>query len=65
MYGFKQKDPLSPYQFVLCMEDLSHKITSAVEKGQWHGIQVSRKGPFLSNLCFKDDLLLFRVVIDK
>ncbi|XP_062007342.1 uncharacterized protein LOC133724594 [Rosa rugosa] len=57
--GVRQGDPLSPYIFVLCMENLSHLIQSAVEVGQWKPIQSSKSGPFVSHLFFADDLILF------
>jgi hypothetical protein len=48
--GIRQGDPMSPYLFVLCMEDmLSHIISEAVYDGDW----------IVSHLMFADDLLLF------
>ena len=34
----RQRDPLSPYIFVLCMERLSHSISREVMNGRWKPI---------------------------
>lgn len=57
--GIRQRDPLSPYLFVLCLERLGHLIQSKVETGLWKGIKCTRACPTLSHLFFADDLLLF------
>ncbi|PNX79184.1 ribonuclease H, partial [Trifolium pratense] len=57
--GIRQGDPISPYLFVLCMDKLSHIILHAVEKDNWKGIKMGRRGPMISHLMFADDLLLF------
>lgn len=57
--GIRQGDPLSPYIFVLCMEKLSHLISSAVEVKQWKPFRASQSGPAISHLFFADDLVLF------
>ncbi|KAH9706368.1 hypothetical protein KPL70_012184 [Citrus sinensis] len=57
--GIRQRDPLSPYIFVLCIERLSHGIIQAVNQGRWKPIRLTRIGTPLSHLFFADDLLLF------
>lgn len=57
--GIRQRDSMSPYLFVLCMERLSHMIMEEVREGRWKGIKVSRNGPTLSHLFFADDMVLF------
>lgn len=57
--GVRQGDPLSPYLFALCIERLSHGISTAVDMGLWNPIQLSRGGPKLSHMFFADDLIMF------
>ncbi|PKI56643.1 hypothetical protein CRG98_022955 [Punica granatum] len=57
--GIRQGCPLSPYIFVLCIERMSHLISSAVGEGVWRPIRAGRHGPPLSHPMFADDLLLF------
>ncbi|KAK3183231.1 hypothetical protein Dsin_030517 [Dipteronia sinensis] len=58
-YGIRQRDPLSPYIFVLCMEKLSHLISHKLLHGTWKSVRISRGGPEVSHLFFADDLILF------
>lgn len=55
----RQRDPISPYLFVLCLERLDHCIDKAVGSGAWKPIQILRGGPKISHLLFADDILLF------
>ncbi|KAK3222256.1 hypothetical protein Dsin_009281 [Dipteronia sinensis] len=55
----RQGDSLSPYIFVLCMEELSHIIHHKLNEGTWKPIKISRNGPAISHLFFVDDLILF------
>ncbi|GAA0148318.1 hypothetical protein LIER_07795 [Lithospermum erythrorhizon] len=57
--GLRQKDPLSPYLFILYTEELIALINTAVAKGDWKDIKVNIKGPVVSHLLFTDDALLF------
>ncbi|KAG8494116.1 hypothetical protein CXB51_011832 [Gossypium anomalum] len=50
--GVRQRCPLSPYWFVLCMDWLCHLIRSNIAVGRWSPIPLSRKGPLLSHLFF-------------
>ncbi|KAK3229447.1 hypothetical protein Dsin_001328 [Dipteronia sinensis] len=57
--GIRQGDPLSPYLFVLCMENLSYLINHIVYFGYWKCVKVSREGPPISHIFFADELILF------
>lgn len=50
---------MSPYIFVLCLDNLTHIITEEVEKNLWKPIRAGRSRPEVSHLMFADDLLLF------
>ncbi|KAK5820340.1 hypothetical protein PVK06_025387 [Gossypium arboreum] len=56
--GIRQGDPLSPYLFVISMNDLSSLLDLAVQKGifQFHP---KCHRIHLTHLCFADDLLIF------
>ena len=55
--GIRQGDRLLPYFFVMCMEKLSHLINVEVGRGTWKPLAITRTGPFLSHICFADDLM--------
>ena len=57
--GIKQKDPLSPYLFILCMEILGVFIMKKCEAKLWDPILASRGGVTFSQPFFADDLVLF------
>lgn len=57
--GLRQRNPLSPYLFVICMEKLSIAISEAVLDRKWLPIKVSANGLHFSHLFFADDVLLF------
>lgn len=57
--GLHQRDPFSPYLFLLCVEGLSAMIKKSVHDGVLEGIDVCRGGPKLSNLFFVDNSLNF------
>ncbi|KAH9722962.1 reverse transcriptase domain-containing protein [Citrus sinensis] len=56
--GIRQRDPISPYIFVLCIERLSHGICHAFNMGEWKLIRLARHGTPFTHLFFADDLLL-------
>jgi hypothetical protein len=43
--GIRHGDPLSPYLFLLCAEDLSNLIRKAESENKIHGVAASRHGP--------------------
>ena len=57
--GIRQRDPLSPYLFLLCVEGLSALIKKSVDMGEMEGITVCRGAPRLSHLFFADDSITF------
>ena len=56
--GLRQRDPLSPYLFVIAMNCLSLMLDKAAEEGKF-GYHHACKGTKLTHLCFTDDLLIF------
>lgn len=57
--GIRQRDPLSPYLFLLCAEGLSSLIKDAINLRKMEGITICRGGPKLSHQFFEDDILIF------
>ena len=57
--GIKQGDPLSPYLFLLCVEDLFFLIRKATERQQLHGILSCTNRVCISHLLFADDSFIF------
>uniref|UniRef100_A0A803Q980 Reverse transcriptase domain-containing protein n=1 Tax=Cannabis sativa TaxID=3483 RepID=A0A803Q980_CANSA len=57
--GLRQGDPISPYLFVLCNDVLSRMLDRSQDKGDIHGIKISREAPAVTHLMFADDTLLF------
>ena len=60
--GLRQRDPISPYLFVLGMEALSCLINRAVRGGFLTGCRLRGKGGSgiqVSHLLFTDDMLVF------
>lgn len=57
--GLRQRDPLSPYLFLICQEGLSAIIKDCENCGLLEGIKVSRGAPSLIHMFFADDCYLF------
>ena len=57
--GLRQRDPLSPYLFLLCVEGLSALLHKAPLRNELKGVAASAKGPRISHLFFANDSLIF------
>ena len=57
--GIRQRDPISPYLFLLAAEGLSCLIKSRTQSSNLNGIKVTPLAPMVSHLLFADDSLLF------
>jgi hypothetical protein len=57
--GLCQRDPLSPYLFLLCAKVLSSQLKQAERTGLIKEVPTSPRGPHLNHLFFADDNLLF------
>lgn len=47
--GLRQCDPLSPYLFLLCIDDLSHSIRTAATNDNIYGCKISSTPPSIYN----------------
>ena len=57
--GIRQRDPLSPYLFLICSEVLNCQLQQAARSVAIGGFSLCKKGPKISHLFFVDDTLLF------
>lgn len=57
--GLRQKDPLSPYLFLICVEGFSRLLQLAKTEVSIEGAKIGRKGPMLTHLFFAEDSTLF------
>ena len=57
--GLRQRDPISPYLFLICAEALSSMLSWANLEGALTGVPTSRRCPRISYLFFTDDSFLF------
>lgn len=57
--GLRQRDPLSPFLFLICTKGLSALMRIGMGEGLLKGSKASRRGPKISHLLFVDDCILF------
>ena len=57
--GLRQGDPLSPYLFIICAEELSAILQEYEAKDVIHGCRIARSAPVVTHLFFADDSFLF------
>ncbi|KAL5551841.1 hypothetical protein UlMin_002017 [Ulmus minor] len=57
--GLRQRDPLSPYLFVICAHGLSEMLACFEERKLFTGIKIASGCPSISHLLFADDSLIF------
>lgn len=60
--GIRQKDPLTLYLYVICMERLGHLTDREVKLSAWKLMRASRIGPTISNLAFNLSTTLYYFV---
>ena len=57
--GLRQRDPLSPYLFILCQEVPSRLIEREYAIGALHGVKMNPSGPAFTHVMYTDNLMLF------
>lgn len=57
--GLRQRDPLSPFLFIILVEAFSRSISFARESGLWKGISIPHMTMSHTHCLFADDTLLF------
>ena len=55
----RQRDPISPYLFLICAEGLSAMLKKEESEGHIKGVAVCRGAPRVSHLLFADDSIIF------
>nr|KAJ0200979.1 hypothetical protein LSAT_V11C600328170 [Lactuca sativa] len=55
--GVRQGDPLSPFLFIMEMEDLNIAMKEAVEKGIFKGLSIPNVRPPMSHIFYADDVI--------
>lgn len=56
--GLRQGDPISPYLFIIMVEDLGRAIRQARTNGELEGIRSMREGEVITHHQFVDDTIL-------
>ena len=57
--GIRQRDPLSPYLFLLCLDGFSGLLEQVVAKKSLEGFSLCKYGPKICHLLFANNSLLF------
>lgn len=57
--GLRQRDPLSPYLFLLCTECLSSLLKKQIVDDKMRSIRAASQGLEISHLFFIDDSVIF------
>ncbi|GJX77037.1 reverse transcriptase [Tanacetum coccineum] len=57
--GLRQRDPFSPYLFIIVADVLSCQISKAISLGTLSCIKMERNCPLISHIFFADDSLFF------
>ena len=57
--GLHQRDPFSPYLFLICAMELQGLLHKAVSEGHLRGVSICKNRPQVSHLFFADDSVLF------
>ncbi|XP_026459578.1 uncharacterized protein LOC113360264 [Papaver somniferum] len=57
--GLRQRDPMSPYLYIICVEALTSYIKHLEDTNLVHGIKCGKTSPSISHILFADDILLF------
>lgn len=63
--GIRQRDPLSPYIFIICSQVLSGLCDNAGKVGSLQEIRVARGSPRVNHLLFADDTMFFTQASEK
>jgi hypothetical protein len=59
--GMRQRDPRSPYLFIICAEGLFALIKKVEGRCEINGVNICNNAPIISHLLFADDcFMLFR-----
>lgn len=53
--GIRQGDPLSPYLFTVCVQELSSMLSNYENRGLIKGVKIANTSPVLPHLFFADD----------
>ncbi|GJQ98506.1 putative RNA-directed DNA polymerase, eukaryota, reverse transcriptase zinc-binding domain protein [Tanacetum coccineum] len=57
--GLRQEDPLSPFLFIIIMEDLHMALNDGLAANMFHGVKVGSQGMHLSHLFYVDNDIIF------
>lgn len=57
--GLRQRDPISPYLFLLMVDTLSKMIVKESVRGNLEGIKIKRDSLLMAHLLFANDAIFF------